>query len=297
MHVVALIENEGGLASDMRLAAGELGLGLTTVRWSELSALAGGDADQVRAGDVVLNDCDVVVLRTMRAGTFEQIFFRMDVLHRLEAAGMTVVNRPLAIEVSVDKYRSLATLHQAGLTTPRTFVCQKYTDSMAAFDALGRDVVLKPLFGSQGFGVTRISDRVMAQRAFSQLERMGQVAYVQQFIAHGQTDLRLLVVGDAVMASMRRYGVDWRTNIALGGEGQAVDADAESVDMALRAARACGALVAGVDILNGEDGRRYVLEVNAIPGWRKLADVTGLDITRRVLAHVAEHAQKRQAHV
>ena len=296
MHVVALIENEGWLADDMRRAAGALGLGLTTARWSELSATAGGDADQVRAGDVVLNDCDVVLLRTMRAGTFEQIFFRMDVLHLLEAAGLTVINRPLAIEVSVDKYRSLATLHQAGLTTPRTFVCQKYTDAMAAFDALGSDVVLKPLFGSQGFGVTRISDRVMAQRAFTQLERMGQVAYVQQFIAHGHTDLRLLVVGDAVAASMQRYGTDWRTNIALGGKGRAVDADSESVDLALRAARACGAFVAGVDILDGDDGRRYVLEVNAAPGWRKLADVTQIDITRRVMAYAAERAEMGRVH-
>ena len=288
MHIAVLIEKQGWMSRDLQRAAGVLGIDITMARWSDLSASITDDDTSVRAGSVILNHADAVLLRTVRAAPFEQIFFRMDALHRLEAAGVTVVNPPRAVEVSVDKYMALALAREAGLPTPDTAVCQRAGDALAAYDRLGGDVVIKPLFGSEGFGITRITEREMAQRAFTLLERMGSVAYVQRYVEHGHDDIRMFVLGDQVLAAMKRHGSDWRTNIALGAAAEPINPDDSTKDLALRAARSCGALVAGVDILIDENDQPYLLEVNAIPGWRKLAQVTATDVGQRVLDYIAQ---------
>lgn len=285
MNVVALIEKEGWLAADLVRAALDLGLGLSVVCWTDLAASLGPSGETVTAGGVVISDADVVLLRTMRVPTFEQVFFRMDALHRLEAMGTTVVNTPSCVEICVDKYRALAMVRAAAVATPETFVCQCYDASLHAFESLGGDVVVKPMFGSQGFGVVRITDRVMAQRAFAQLERMGQIAYVQQYVGEGE-ELRLLILGDALVAAVRKSPDAWPRNAARGTRMIAAEVDAEVVAAARTAARACGAEIAGVDVVVTAKGSPCVLEVNAMPGWRTLAKACDMDVTRRVLAHV-----------
>ncbi len=292
MKIVALIEKEGWMARDLRRAAALTGHEMQTARWSDLRGRVGGD-DAVRAGDVNLSAADAVLLRTIRIGTFEQVFFRLDVLHRLEASGVAVINPPRSIEVSVDKYVALAHLREAGLRTPDTVACQKYRDALDAFDELGGDVVIKLLFGSEGFGIGRVSERVMAQRAFSQLERMGAIAYVQQFVPHGREDYRVFVLGDRVLAAIRRHGVDWRSNVALGGRPEPLEPSGALASIALRSARACGTLVAGVDVVFDRAGRPFVLEVNAIPGWKALAPATGIDVARAVIEYVAQRVGAR----
>jgi ribosomal protein S6--L-glutamate ligase len=105
------------------------------------------------------------------------------------------------------------------------------------------------------------------------------VLYLQQFVRHPGWDLRALVVGGRVLASMRRFACDdWRTNVAQGGRAEPVRLTAAAEELALRAATAVGAPVAGIDLLPGPDGELYVIEVNAVPGWRALAPVTGVDV-------------------
>ncbi len=286
MNVAALIEKEGWLADDLARAALELGVGLTLVRWSDLAARLSDTEETVTAGDAALHAADAVFLRTMRVPTFEQVFFRMDALHRLAALGTTVVNAPGAVEVCVDKYRALAMVRAAGVATPATAVCQRYADAMQAFDALGGDVVLKPMFGSQGFGVVRLTDRVMAQRALAQLERMGQVAYLQACLAGAAEEMRLFVLGPRILAAVRKASDRWPRNVALGTQVTATDVDDAVAAAALGAARACGAEIAGVDVVIDPASGPTVLEVNAMPGWRALAQVCGIDVTRCVLEHL-----------
>jgi ribosomal protein S6--L-glutamate ligase len=107
---------------------------------------------------------------------------------------------------------------------------------------------------------------------------------LQQVIAHPGWDLRVFVLGDRVLTAMRRYANGgWRTNVAQGGKGEAVSVTAEEGRLALHAAAAVGATVAGVDLLPGPRGEWYVLEVNAVPGWRALAPVTGVDVAAEVV--------------
>jgi len=132
----------------------------------------------------------------------------------------------------------------------------------------------------------------MAWRTFRTLERTASVLYLQQFIRHPGWDLRVFVLGGRVLASMRRHARDdWRTNVAQGGFGEVVTASRDQEHLALRAAAALGAPVAGVDLLPGPGGEWYVIEVNAVPGWRALAPVTGVDVAAAIVRFVTtEHA-------
>ena len=115
------------------------------------------------------------------------------------------------------------------------------------------------------------------------LEQIGAALYLQQFVAHEGCDWRLLVLGDEVLGMRRRHPHDWRTNISRGAVAEPLEVTAELAELARRAAGAVGATVAGVDLLPGQDGQLYAIEVNAVPGWRALAEVTRLDVAQRVL--------------
>lgn len=131
-----------------------------------------------------LNDFDVLLVRTMPPGSLEQVVVRMDILGILELQGALIVNSPRAIEVAVDKFLALARLSAAGLRVPRTYICQTVAEGLSAFEQLNGDAVLKPLFGSEGRGITRIADRSFAERAFRLLVERGEVLYLQEFIDH-----------------------------------------------------------------------------------------------------------------
>jgi ribosomal protein S6--L-glutamate ligase len=222
----------------------------------------------------------------MPPGSLEQVVFRMDLLHRTVAAGIRVLNPPAALEASVDKYLATAKLAAAGLPVPPTVACQTADAALDGFHALGGDVVVKPLFGSEGRGMVRVSDPELAWRTFRTLERTQAVLYLQQFVPHAGWDLRVLVLGGWVLAAMRRHARDdWRTNVAQGGRAEAVTATVDEERLALRAAAAVGADFAGVDLLPTADGH-VVLEVNAVPGWRALAPACGADVAAAVVRYL-----------
>jgi RimK family alpha-L-glutamate ligase len=286
MHIAVLAARDSWYFKDLARAAGDR-QELTAVSYKALASHVHGGELSVRTGEVELTSVDAVLVRSMPPGSLEQVVFRMDALARLEAAGVTVVNPPNAIEVAVDKYLATARLQAAGFLVPPTIACQTLDEGMAAFDALGGDVVVKPLFGGEGRGITRINDAAIARRVFATLEQIGAVLYIQQFIPHDGVDWRLLVVGNDVFGMKRINADDWRTNISLGARPAPLEVTAELAHMARRAAAAVGASIAGVDLLPGRDGRLYALEVNAVPGWRALAEITGVDIAARVLNHIS----------
>lgn len=234
--------------------------------------------------DRALDGFDAVLVRTMPAGSLEQVVFRMDLLHEASARGVRVLNPPRAVEVCVDKYLTTARLVRAGIPTPETAVCQKSDDAMVAFARLGGDAVLKPLFGAEGRGMCRITDAETAWRTFRVLEQTGQVIYLQRFVRHPGWDLRAFVLGGRVLASMKRTAHnDWRTNVAQGGTAERVTLTPEEERLALAAAEAVGCPVAGVDLLPGPGGERFVIEVNAVPGWKALAPTCGVDVANEVV--------------
>jgi ribosomal protein S6--L-glutamate ligase len=260
------------------------------VGWTSRSVQsAAAKKDEAEASSYIdLQSFDSLLVRTMPPGSLEQVVFRMDVLARLEAAGMLVVNPARAIETAVDKYLATARMETAGLRVPRTIVCQTPEDALQAFADLGGDVVLKPLFGAEGRGIARLNDEAMALRAFKLLADLRAVIYLQEFIQHEGSDIRVLLIGDIPLAKRRRNPLDWRTNVSRGAVGEPCQPTDEMLDMARRAAAAIGAPLAGVDLLPGRDGKLYAIEVNAVPGWRELARVLNVDVAGLVLEYLAE---------
>ena len=232
-----------------------------------------------------LDALDLLIVRGLPRGSLEQVIFRMDVLHVLAEQGVRCVNPPRAIERTIDKAWASALLARAGLPTPPTIVCERYEDAMRAFHRLGGDVVVKPLFGAMGNGIVRVEDRDVAHRVFRALELERAAYYVQQTIAPpGRRDLRVLVVGGAVAGAMERMTDSWRANVARGARPRPVRLSEEERVLAVAAAAAVEADVAGVDLLGSPDGSAFVLEVNGIPGWQALQTVCERDLTEFVVS-------------
>ncbi|MBS0206806.1 MAG: RimK family alpha-L-glutamate ligase [Planctomycetes bacterium] len=227
---------------------------------------------------------DIIIVRTMPPGSLEQVVYRMDLLGRLAVAGQRIINSPKSLECAVDKYLTTARLQAAGLPVPETIVCEHEDDAVAAFEQLGRDVVVKPLFGAEGRGIVRVSDPDLAHRTFRTLMRLDSVLYLQRFIDHEGYDVRVLVLNGQVVGAIRRRSPhDFRTNVSRSAIAELHSASALESDYALRAADAAGTYLAGIDLLYDRQGRCYVIEVNAVPGWQAFTRATGIDVAARFL--------------
>jgi len=288
MKIAVLSARSGWHTDELLRAITERGHQPLLLPYESLVARLGvhaGDAPRLGASAPDLFDCDAVIARIIPNGSLEQIIYRVDALHWLEDAGVLVVNPARAIERTVDKFYTSALLERAGLATPQTVVCERAEDAAAAFRSMG-DVIVKPLFGSMGLGMVRVSDEETAWRVFRALEAIRGVYYLQRAVPHEGKDIRAFVIGDRVIAAIERRSPGWRTNISRGGEAAAIALPAAWADMALRAARAVGASYAGVDLLPAQDGTVYVLEVNGIPGWRGLQEATSVNVAAALIDHV-----------
>ena len=236
---------------------------------------------------------DVVFVRVMPGGTLEQIVFRMDLLQRMLLAGTPVVNSPKTIEASVDKYLCLAKLAAAGIPVPDTQVSQSLGQAICDFESLGGNVVVKPIFGSMGRGVQRLTDVDQARDCFERLIGQGSVVYQQRFVSHSGSDLRLLVIDQQVWAMRREANSGWITNISQGGTGFEHEPTEVEIDLALRSARAVNASVAGVDLVYDQTtGQAKVLEVNASVGWKEISRVLEVDFAKEVLLSILKAVER-----
>ena len=154
---------------------------------------------------------------------------------------------------------------------------------MRDFESLGGDVVIKPIFGAEGRGITRLNDEAVAWRVFKTYDQLGHLIYLQEFLPHGNVDYRVLILGSHMYGMRRSNPHDWRTNVSLGAVAEPIDVTNEMADLSWRAASAIGAPFVGVDLLRADDGRLFVIEVNAVPGWRGLSRALGVDIAHELL--------------
>ena len=235
---------------------------------------------------------DGVFVRSISAGTLEQITFRLGLLHALRESGVRVWNDARAIERCVDKSQTTFLLHRHGVPTPRTRVCETEGHAREYAEDLARPLVLKPLFGSQGKGVARIE----AQSELPAPEAVDHMYYMQDFVAPRDgvfEDWRVLATRHRVVAAMTRRGAHWVTNIHQGGKARACAPDAEMTRLAMAAMHAVDADYAGIDLIRSADGRLMVLEVNSNPAWRGLQSVADIDIAHAIaedfLRTVLEH--------
>lgn len=293
MRLAILAQANSWYFRDLERAA--TALGVSCSRW-EFPQLKGGIVDQQELLERASSPHEstlralppeVIIVRTMPPGSLEQVVLRMDLLGRWEARGTRVINPPKALEAAIDKYLTTARLAAAGLPVPDTIACETAEQAMEAWEHLGGDVLVKPLFGGEGRGIVRVHDPDLAERVFHTLARLQAVLYVQRFIDHGGNDLRVMVLGRRVLGGMRRFARQgFRTNVARAGHAEPHLPTDRECELALGAAAATGAVFAGVDILYDRAGRAYVIEVNAVPGWKAFGRVNRLDVAGVFLTYL-----------
>lgn len=245
-------------------------------------------------GEIDLSSLDVILVRTMPPGSLEQVVARMDMLSGLEACGVQVINSPKSLECAVDKYLTTQRLALAGIPIPDTIVCENAEAAMGAFESLGRDILIKPLFGAEGRGIVRISDPELALRAFRTIERLEAEMYLQKFVAGPGFDIRILLLDGQFLGSMKRIPKpgDFRANISQQGSGIVHAPTDHELNLAQQAALITGSLFAGVDLMYNANLEPLVIEVNAVPGWRGLQSVCDVDIPSRLFEWI-ERKQKK----
>jgi [lysine-biosynthesis-protein LysW]--L-2-aminoadipate ligase len=185
----------------------------------------------------------------------------------LEAAGVPVLNSATASEICGDKWRTSVALRQAGVPTPRAALALTPEAALVEIERLGYPVVLKPLSSSWGRRVSLIRDPDAAEAVLEHCAALptpqAHLIYLQSFVEKPGRDIRVVVVGDRAVGAVYRSATGWRTNVARGATTTVCDLHDDLADLAIRAARAVDAQIAGVDVIEDTDGRLLVLEVNS----------------------------------
>ncbi|MBI2993032.1 MAG: RimK family alpha-L-glutamate ligase [Gammaproteobacteria bacterium] len=223
---------------------------------------------------------EAAMVRAVPDGTFEEVSFRLDILHALGDLGCVVYNPARAIERTVDKAMTSQLLGRFDIPTPPYWVCES-EDAARAIAAgemrAGHRLVQKPLFGNCGRGLLLVDapDRLPPR------EQVEGIYYLQRFVEQpgpGGRDWRVFVISGQAVAAMERVSGNWITNRARGGQCLPAVLTEELRDLAERSAAATGTFYTGVDIIRDADGRYLVLEVNGVPAWRGLQSVHPVDI-------------------
>lgn len=220
------------------------------------------------------------------------------IVRQLEMQGVYTISSSLAINRSRDKLRSMQVLAKSGVGIPKTVVSRNSTDIDDLLEKLGGvPVIIKLARGTHGNGVVLAETKKAAKsvlQAFYLSNEDGTNILLQEFVEESAgTDIRAFVVGGRVIASMKRQSLDddFRSNLHKGGEGTIVKLTEEERKMALRAAKAMGLNVAGVDMMRSKRGP-LILEVNASPGFG-IEKVTGRDVTTPIIEYIEQNAKRR----
>jgi tetrahydromethanopterin:alpha-L-glutamate ligase len=219
-----------------------------------------------------------VFVRGIAGGTLQQITTRLNILHMLKALGVIVYNDGKAIERTVDKAMTSFLLKQHGIATPNTWVCEsrhQAHDIMQKHEKL----VIKPLFGSQGQGVRLVNSKKLPLPMDTFVDG---VFYMQHFV-EATHDYRVFIVNNQVVAAMQRTGETWLHNVAQGAQCKKID-DKDVLEVALKASSALDIAYCGVDVIRDKAGSCWVLEVNSIPAWRGLQEVTQTNIAQALVS-------------
>ena len=292
MKIGILTRNENSWSStQLREALARRNVSHICFRFSQLVARVGYKS-YVNANSIgIPEELDALIIRPIGRGSLEEIVFRMDILYRLQRLGLYVINSPEAIEHCVDKYAILTILEENDIPVPRTAVTENVGEALKAFVELGGDVIVKPIFGSRGMGSTRVTDLEVAATIFRALTFYHGVIYLQEFVPHGFSDIRAFVIGDSVVAAMKRVADTWKTNYSQGAKPVSIKLDKTLEEMAVKSASLIECKVAGVDILESSRGPFFV-EVNSQPGWRGLQSVTRVNIADEIVDFILSELKK-----
>ncbi len=212
----------------------------------------------------------------------------------LTALGIPVVNRPEVMETCGDKWATSVALERAGLPQPKTALLTDAEEALKLMEAWGYPVVLKPVIGSWGRLLAKITDREAAEAILEHKEVLGgfqhQLLYLQEYVKKPGRDIRVFVVGDRAIAAIYRRSQHWITNTARGGQAENCPVTPAIAELAVRAAEAVGGGVVAIDLFESERGL-LVNEVNHTMEFKNSVHTTGVDIPGEILRYTWEVAR------
>ena len=292
---IAILSNGNGNYSTKRLKEEALARGheVTIVKYRECYASIERNNPTVSYRGQDLAKFDAIIPRISANMTR----YGTAIVRQLEMQGVYTISSSIAINRSRDKLRSLQLLAKAGVGIPKTIVSRNSTDIDDLIDkAGGTPVIIKLARGTHGNGVVLAESKKAAKsvlQAFYLTNEDGTNVLLQEFIKESAgTDIRAFVVGSRVVASMQRQSLDddFRSNLHKGGEGTRIKLTYEEKKMAVKAAKAMGLNVAGVDLMRSERGP-LILEVNASPGFG-IEKVTGRNVAGSIIDYIERNAKR-----
>jgi len=164
-------------------------------------------------------------------------------------------------------------------------------EALTAFHEMNEDVIVKPIFGSKGVGSTRVTDPEVAITVFRSIIFSHGVIYLQEFIPHGFSDIRAFIVGDHLVAAMKRIASTWKTNYSQGAKPTLTKLDPETEGMAIKSASLVECKIAGVDIIESSHGPLFI-EVNSQPGWKGLQSVAEVNIADEIVSFILSELKR-----
>lgn len=234
---------------------------------------------------------DAIVLRSLGSvPSVEQLLKRVGVMEAYRLSAGIVINKPIAMLFARDKWFSLLRLYLHGIPVPKTIITENPYTAMRTIVEFGK-TVFKPVIGSLGLGSVLVDNPDTAYHISRSLYAFKQPTYIQEYIEKPNYDIRVFVVGDRVIAAMKRViERGWKTNIAQGARGVAISEKdhPEAFELAIKAAKVLKLDYTGVDIVVDLDGRYYVIEANASPLWRGLWMATGVNAAEHIIKYLEE---------
>jgi ribosomal protein S6--L-glutamate ligase len=221
--------------------------------------------------------------------------FGLSIVRQFEMMGSKVINISDGIYKSKDKMRCLQLLKMEGIPVPHTVMTRNSKNIKKAVELVGGfPIILKPLYGTQGVGVILVESKDVADSVIETLWGLEQNILIQQYISESKgTDIRAFVIGDEVVASMKRIAKpdDFRSNIHRGATGVPIELSEIVRKIAVNATKILGLEITGVDILETSQGP-LVVEVNSSPGFEALERVTGINVAEKIIDYAVSATEK-----
>jgi ribosomal protein S6--L-glutamate ligase len=232
------------------------------------------DRDDAQCNGASIRDHAIFIPRIGRSMTD----FGKMLLRQLELMGLKTTLSSEALITARNKFLALQSLREARVPIPRSILLASRPDVLEAAHFVHYPAILKILSGTQGIGVMRVKSYEETASIVDTMKSFGQVMLLQEYIPNPGIDIRAFVVGDQVIGAMKRVAQmhEWRSNIHLGAKGVAMELDDHARGVAVRASRAVGLEISGVDMIFRGD-EPVVLEVNASPGFRGLLQATQIN--------------------
>ncbi len=247
------------------------------------------EGTKLKYRDIDLCELDAVYLRLlgadmMNAEHYAEILTDNDVYTQMDSDSLPIAS---------NKFHMIKVLHEAGLPVPESAYTLSTDQTIKAAEEIGYPAVIKIISGYGGKGVMKASTQNDIAPITDTLTLFEQEICLQEYIENPGEDIRVIVVGEQTYSYKRVGEEEFRSNISTGGQREEVEPTEEMLEASIKAARLCGLDIAGIDILEAENGEFYIGEVNASPGVEGVGEVLGINMSDEIMKFIASQASKR----